>query len=171
MEKELDLETLLNETLEEFDDQELQDQEFLNKFSQNVKIQESQNIKKAVDSIHQKPLEESDNVDDLLENLNSLLDNGELDSMLTNVMDQIVSKDLLYDPLKDLSSKYPEYLKTAKDTLSKEEYSRFEKQEIIINQILHLYDTQDDSTKVLKLMQEVRNKMLKVDARNWKSSF
>lgn len=148
-----DLETLLNETLEEFPEKDLENKEFLSKFSQNIQIQES--VKETIDSIRSDKDQPVENVDDLLDNLNSLMDNVELDSLLSSVMDQIVSKELLFDPLKDLASKYPEFLLKSKNTLPEEEYKRFEEQFRIVNEIISIYDAGDDSVKVLKLMQDV----------------
>ena len=166
-----DLETLLNETLQEFPENDL-DQEFLEKFSQNIQFEESlkkDSIKSTINSLRSKDsLENQDeNVDDLLDNLNSLMDNGEFDSLLSGVMDQIMSKELLYDPLKDLSSKYPEFLLKSKDSLSKEEFNRFERQFNIVNEIISVYDNGDDPEKVLKLMQDVNSNFNILDARNW----
>lgn len=162
-----DLETLLNETLEEFPEKDVESQEFLKQFSQNIEIQES--VKETIDSIRSEKAQE-ENVDDLLDNLNSLMDNGELDSLLSNVMDQIVSKDLLYEPMKDLASKYPEFLSKSKNTISNEEYKRFEEQFRIVNEIISTYDAGNDSVKVLTLMQDVIIVFLKVDARDWESA-
>jgi peroxin-19 len=149
-----DLETLLNSTLEEFPEKDVENQEFLKQFSQNIQIQES--VKGTIDSIRsEKDQPQEENIDSLLDNLSSLMDNGELDSLLTNVMDQIVSKDLLYEPMKDLASKYPEFLLKSKNTVQQEEYSRFEEQFRIVNEIISVYDNENDAVKVLKLMQDV----------------
>ena len=150
-----DLETLLNETLDEFPGQDKQDlnEDFIKQFSQN--IQESlktETIKETLSNIRS---EKEENVDDILDNLNSLMDNVELDSLLANVMDQIVSKELLYEPLKDLASKYPDYLSKAKDTIPLEDYNRFEKQYKIVSEIIAIYDVEDDPVKVMQLMQDV----------------
>jgi predicted nuclease with TOPRIM domain len=148
-----DLETLLNETLEEFPEKDLESQEFLKQFSQNIQIQES--VKETIDSMRSEKDQPEENIDDLLDNLNSLMDNGELDSLLSNVMDQIVSKDLLYEPMKDLASKYPDFLLKSENNIDQVEYKRFQEQFRIVKEIISVYDTENDSVKVLKLMQDV----------------
>ncbi|ORX66853.1 hypothetical protein DL89DRAFT_214066, partial [Linderina pennispora] len=67
-------------------------------------------------------------------------DDTQLDSLVDDVIGQLMSKDMLYQPLKDLDVEYPKYLEKNKDTLSKEDCERYEKQHGYVKQILEMFD-------------------------------
>lgn len=48
--------------------------------------------------------------------------------MVTNLMQNLLSKSVLYPALKDLTEQYPPWLKDNKDTLSEEDYKRYSHQ-------------------------------------------
>ncbi|KIJ48634.1 hypothetical protein M422DRAFT_247488 [Sphaerobolus stellatus SS14] len=72
--------------------------------------------------VHEKNTAGDDTLEKLLSTLGDLnLDDAEgeegLDSMLESMMSQLMSKEILYDPLKELDTKYPEYLEEHGPTL------------------------------------------------------
>jgi len=111
--------------------------------------------------------------DDVLETLLSSLgdmnlEDGEggegLESMLESMMSQLMSKEILYDPLKELHSKYPEYLEKQGPSLSADELQRYTQQSQRVSQIVTIFESSsysdDDltqSTEVLKLMNEMQS--------------
>ncbi len=48
-----------------------------------------------------------------LSGLDGAMDNPELTKMLEGMMDELMSRDILYEPLKELRDKYPAYLNGA----------------------------------------------------------
>lgn len=52
----------------------------------------------------------------------------DFDSMIDGMMKQMLSKELMYEPMKNVCEKFPAWLATAKKTLPEEEYIRYGKQ-------------------------------------------
>ncbi|KAK4705617.1 peroxin-19, partial [Phenoliferia sp. Uapishka_3] len=63
-----------------------------------------------------------------------------IQGMLDEMMEQLMSRDLLYVPLKELSEKYPAYLEENAATLDKSELARFKKQQIVVDQIVAKFE-------------------------------
>jgi len=79
--------------------------------------------------------------------------------MVENMMKQLISKDVLYDPMKEMFAKYPVWLVANKGKLPADEYQNYVKQYGYIEQILSIYDTQGDagSAEVIRLMREMQD--------------
>ncbi|KAJ1887829.1 Peroxisome chaperone and import receptor [Kickxella alabastrina] len=95
-----------------------------------------------------------------MEGMEGLGDDPQLDSLVDDVIGQLMSKDVLSQPLKDLDTAYPAYLKKNKDSLSAEEYGRYEKQHAYVRQILALFDATEGDTvnpRIAELMQEMQD--------------
>lgn len=73
-------------------------------------------------------------------------------------MKQLISKDVLYEPMKEMYEKYPGWLAANKGKLPAEEYQNYVKQYGYIEQIMYIYDSKGDagSGEVVKLMREAR---------------
>ncbi|KAN0064237.1 Peroxisome chaperone and import receptor [Thecaphora frezii] len=68
-------------------------------------------------------------------------DNPELAKMLEGMMDELMSKEILYEPLKELKDKYPAYLQgpeSAKDSV--EDRTRYEAQAKYVAEIVALFE-------------------------------
>ena len=79
--------------------------------------------------------------------------------VLESMMKSILSKDLLYPPLKDLCDKYPEWLADKRTQLSEEEYKQYNNQFQVAQQIVQLFEQQEnqqDFNKILELMQTMQ---------------
>lgn len=72
-------------------------------------------------------------------------------------MKQLISKDVLYEPMKEMYEKYPKWLSAHKSTLAPADYQNYVKQFGYIEQIMYIYDNQGDEGfgEVLRLMREV----------------
>jgi len=84
--------------------------------------------------------------------------------MLEGMMAQLMSKDILFDPLKELSSKYPDFLKDNVSKLSEEDRGRYEKQANKVKEIVALFEKSDysdenpeDQMQILQLMNEMQS--------------
>ncbi|KAG0697528.1 Pex19 protein [Suillus ampliporus] len=87
----------------------------------------------------------------------------ELQGVLEAMMGQLMGKDVLYEPLKELSDKFPDYLKTHATTMSPEDKKRYDAQIICMKQLLEIFEsegyTDDDDktrTKIVDLMGELQ---------------
>ncbi|KAJ1725112.1 Peroxisome chaperone and import receptor [Coemansia erecta] len=100
-------------------------------------------------------------MDDLLRQMDDMGDDAQLDSLVDDVIGQLMSKEVLNQPLKDLDDAYPDYLQKNKDKLSKADYERYEKQHSYIKQILALFDEKSGDSvndpRVATLMQEMQD--------------
>ncbi|KAI9248976.1 Pex19 protein [Helicostylum pulchrum] len=90
---------------------------------------------------------EDDFMAELMKQMESLADNGEFEGVLEGMMSQLMSKELLYEPMKDLSQKYPTWLNEHKDTASKADLDKYTQQQIICQQIVDKYEASDFDEK------------------------
>ncbi|PWZ01992.1 Pex19-domain-containing protein [Testicularia cyperi] len=69
------------------------------------------------------------------------LDNPELAKMLEGMMDELMSRDILYEPLKELRDKYPAYLSGPDSaSISAVDRTRYQQQSTYIAQIVEIFD-------------------------------
>ncbi|KAI0328775.1 Pex19-domain-containing protein [Cubamyces sp. BRFM 1775] len=87
----------------------------------------------------------------------------EFQGLLENMMSALMSKDILYEPLKELNDKYPTYLKDNASKISAEDHKRYTSQSKVVAQIVAIFESpnfdQDDTkmgVKVAELMQEMQ---------------
>lgn len=75
-----------------------------------------------------------------------------LAKMLESMMGELMSKEILYDPLKELRDKYPAYLANPPTTLSNEDRNRYQAQFRIVTQVISIFDDKkfDTGTEVEK---------------------
>ncbi|KDQ23468.1 hypothetical protein PLEOSDRAFT_1072774 [Pleurotus ostreatus PC15] len=81
----------------------------------------------------------------------------ELAGFIENMMTQLMSKEILYDPLQELSQKLPEYIKTNSATLPKADVERYELQLASVRRIVSVFDdpgyNEGDSQTQLKIVE------------------
>ncbi|GJJ13061.1 hypothetical protein Clacol_007310 [Clathrus columnatus] len=111
---------------------------------------------------------EDDPLEGLLSSLGDLNLDGEegegLESMLESMMSQLMSKEVLYEPLKELDTKYPTYLVEHGPSLSKEELVRYTEQKAKVSAIVANFEDpsySDDNparvAQILQLMTEMQS--------------
>ncbi|KAI0635373.1 Pex19 protein [Trametes polyzona] len=95
--------------------------------------------------------------------MNAMDSEEELQGFLENMMSQLMSKEVLYEPLKELHDKFPSYLQEHAPTLSVEDKKRYESQSKVVAQIVTIFEdptySEDDpqkGLKVVELMQEMQ---------------
>ncbi|KAJ2736078.1 Peroxisome chaperone and import receptor [Coemansia sp. BCRC 34962] len=111
-------------------------------------------------------------MDELMRQMDQMGDDSQLDSLVDDVISQLMSKDVLQQPLKELDQEYPKYLEKNKDTLSAEDRERYEKQHSYVKQILTMFaESTDDAAndpRIVELMQKMQdcgqppNELLKI---------
>lgn len=109
-----------------------------------------------------------DDMSELLKHLN--MGDGDMDSeeavqkALERMMAQLMSKDILYEPLKELYEKFPEYLKDNVSKLSIEDKTRYDKQYAVVTKIVAEFEDpaysdedQKKGEKIVGLMNEMQD--------------
>lgn len=86
--------------------------------------------------------------------------------LITNMMQNLLSKEVLYPALKDLTVRYPEWLEEHKGDLKEDEISRYEKQLDLMRNVCQEFEAESsedlDSVKnerfqrILSLMQQMQ---------------
>ncbi|KAF9044164.1 Pex19 protein family-domain-containing protein [Panaeolus papilionaceus] len=67
-------------------------------------------------------------------------DDPEFGGFLEGLMGQLLTKEVLYEPLKELSTSFPGYLEKNAATLSQEDKTRYEQQRVCVAKILAVFD-------------------------------
>jgi len=111
---------------------------------------------------------DGESIESLLQGLSDLSGDGErseeeIQGILEAMMGQLMSKDVLYEPLKELHEKFPDYLAKHDSALSPEDRKRFEAQISCIERLLtefeaKTYHDEDEKTreKIVQLMSELQ---------------
>ena len=85
------------------------------------------------------------------------LPSGMSSSLVDSIMQQLLSKEVLYQPMKDIGERYPSWLEENKDKVSSQELHMYQKQYEYIQKICSLYESDPGNfDKLMKLLQEVR---------------
>ncbi|KAJ9631965.1 Peroxisome chaperone and import receptor [Taxawa tesnikishii (nom. ined.)] len=93
------------------------------------------------------------------------LEGGEEDfnKMLLGMMEQLTNKDILYEPMKELHEKYPDWLSRNKDTLKKEDLTRYQEQQKLVSEIVGRFersgysdDNVQDRDYIIERMQKMQ---------------
>ena len=84
---------------------------------------------------------------ELMKQMETLADNGEFEGVLEGMMSQLMSKELLYEPMKDLSEKYPAWLEEHKDSTDKAQLEKYKQQHELCLQIVAKYEASDFDEK------------------------
>ncbi|EDO15598.1 hypothetical protein Kpol_483p17 [Vanderwaltozyma polyspora DSM 70294] len=84
-----------------------------------------------------------DLISQLLSGMSDVAPDGNLDDTILGLLNQMSSKEVLYEPLKETHSEYTKWFEdntTADETYSEEDHTRFKKQYGIIGQIIQIYE-------------------------------
>uniref|UniRef100_A0A0D9VJ52 Uncharacterized protein n=1 Tax=Leersia perrieri TaxID=77586 RepID=A0A0D9VJ52_9ORYZ len=81
----------------------------------------------------------------------------DMDSIVETMMQQLLSKEILYEPMKDIVEKYPKWLEENKSKISKEEYERYNKQLGLMMKLNEVYEKDPENmTKIFEIMQNMQ---------------
>ena len=77
--------------------------------------------------------------------------------VVDGVMKQLLAKELMYEPMKEVCTRFPKYLAENKATLSNEEYNKYGKQYQYFQRIVKVYETEPTNfDRLMELMQEIQ---------------
>ncbi len=78
-------------------------------------------------------------------------------TVVDNVMKQLLDRDVMYEPMKEVCTRFPKYLAEHKKTLSPEEYTRYGTQYQYFQRIVHVYETEPNNfDRLMELMQDIQ---------------
>jgi peroxin-19 len=76
---------------------------------------------------------------------------------MDNMMQQLLSREMMYDPLKQICNKYPEWLATHREALPEPDYLRYGAQYQSMQRVLAVYETEPDNfPRIMELMQDMQ---------------
>ncbi|KAI3634635.1 hypothetical protein MIR68_007016 [Amoeboaphelidium protococcarum] len=82
---------------------------------------------------------------------------GAFNDIVSSMMDTLMSKEVLYDPLKELANKYPSYLQENKDKIPANDFQRYEKQmKCCVNIVQEYEKTKYNQERIAQLMNEMQ---------------
>lgn len=85
-----------------------------------------------------------------------------LSKMFLGMMEQLTNKDMLYEPMKELNAKYPEWLVSHKGKLPDEDYKRYEGQRGVVREIVAKFEEKgysDEDSRCREFIWERMQKM------------
>jgi peroxin-19 len=92
-------------------------------------------------------------MEDMISQFEALGEREDYNEVIDGVMRQLLSKDLMYDPTRQICDKFPEWLALHKRNLSDQEYQNYCKQYQTFQKILAIYDTEPDNfPRLMELM-------------------
>lgn len=84
-------------------------------------------------------------------------DPAAMEKMMQNMLGSVMSKEILYEPLKEIADKYPGWLESNRDSVPADELHKYEQQLECFLKILKLFDDgQDQSPELMELFQEMQ---------------
>lgn len=142
----------------------------------NVMKQTMERLKKSGKNVDEqlKNDQSGSNPEDMLTQLLAGLGSGssgdgefDMSKLLTDMLEQLSSKEVLYEPIKDLNTKFPDYLKEKEGKIPAEEHANYTKQYEVTKEILAVFDApgydndnqahRDNVNNLLESLQELGN--------------
>ncbi len=87
-----------------------------------------------------------------------------LSKMFLGMMEQLTNKDMLYEPMKELDSKYPEWLAKKKGKLPDEDYKRYERQRRVVREMVAKFEEKGYSDEDSRCREFIWERMQKMQA-------
>ncbi|KAK4750007.1 hypothetical protein SAY87_027456 [Trapa incisa] len=96
-------------------------------------------------------------MEDWVKQFEDLAGSQDMESMVETMMQQLLSKEILYEPMKEIGEKYPKWLEDHKSSLSEEEFKRYSHQHKLIKDLNEVYEKEPDNfNKIVDLMQKMQ---------------
>ncbi|PIM97784.1 40 kDa farnesylated protein associated with peroxisome [Handroanthus impetiginosus] len=81
----------------------------------------------------------------------------DMESVVETMMQQLLSKEILHEPMKEIGERYPLWLEANKAKLQEEEYARYSHQYELIRDLNQVYETEPENfNKIVELMQKMQ---------------
>lgn len=96
-------------------------------------------------------------MEDMMSSFEELGEKEDYAEAIDNVMRQLLSRDLMYDPIRQICNKYPEWLADHRPNLREVEYLNYGKQYQIFQKLLAVYDIEPDNfPRLMELMFDIQ---------------
>ncbi|XP_047330706.1 peroxisome biogenesis protein 19-2-like [Impatiens glandulifera] len=96
-------------------------------------------------------------MEDWVKQFEELAGSQDMESIVETMMQQLLSKEILNEPMKEIGERYPKWLEDNKSKLSKDEFDRYSNQYELIKDLNIVYETEPDNfTKIVELMQKMQ---------------
>jgi len=96
-------------------------------------------------------------MEDWVKQFEELAGSQDMESVVETMMQQLLSKEILHEPMKEIGERYPKWLEDHKASLSKEDYERYSHQYQLIKDLNEVYENDSsDFNKVVELMQKMQ---------------
>lgn len=93
----------------------------------------------------------------LLKEFDKIGENGDADELVDGMMRQLLSKELMYEPMKQVTERFPKWLEESKPKLSEDDYIRYGHQYEYFQRIIAVYENEPDNfPRLLELMQDIQ---------------
>ncbi|XP_038996221.1 peroxisome biogenesis protein 19-2-like [Hibiscus syriacus] len=97
-------------------------------------------------------------MDDLVKQLEKFSVSQDMESIVETMMKQLLSKEILREPMKEIGERYPQWLEEHKASLSKEDYERYSNQCELIMELNGVYENDPTNfTRIFDLMQNMQD--------------
>ncbi|KAI3468946.1 hypothetical protein Pfo_025609 [Paulownia fortunei] len=96
-------------------------------------------------------------MEDWVKQFEELAGSQDMESIVETMMQQLLSKEILHEPMKEIGERYPIWLEENKAKLTDEEYARYSHQYELIKDLNQVYETEPDNfNKIVELMQKMQ---------------
>ncbi|XP_057420821.1 peroxisome biogenesis protein 19-2-like [Lotus japonicus] len=96
-------------------------------------------------------------MEDWVKQFEDLAGSQDMESIVETMMQQLLSKEILHEPMKEIEEKYPKWLEEHKTSLSNEDYDRYMHQYKLIQNLNEVYEKDSGNfKKIVELMQKMQ---------------
>ncbi|KAF3448332.1 hypothetical protein FNV43_RR09045 [Rhamnella rubrinervis] len=96
-------------------------------------------------------------MEDWVKQFEELAGSQDMESMVETMMQQLLSKEILHEPMKEIGERYPKWLEENQASLSKADYDRYSEQYNLIKDLNEVYEKDPTNfNKIVELMQKMQ---------------
>ncbi|XP_068650188.1 peroxisome biogenesis protein 19-1-like [Aristolochia californica] len=98
-----------------------------------------------------------DGMEDFVKQFQDHAGSQDMDSIVETMMQQLLSKEILHEPMKEIGERYPKWLEEHKTELKQEEYERYCRQYELIKKLNEVYENDPSNfPQIFDLMQRMQ---------------
>ncbi|KAI5077088.1 hypothetical protein GOP47_0006912 [Adiantum capillus-veneris] len=96
-------------------------------------------------------------VESIVKQFEELGSSEDMQAIMDTMMQQLLSKEVLHEPMKEFCEKYPNWLEVNKSSLSDEDFRRYSRQYEYIKELCCVYEsTPNDFSRIVDIMQNMQ---------------
>ncbi|KAI5060832.1 hypothetical protein GOP47_0023337 [Adiantum capillus-veneris] len=96
-------------------------------------------------------------VESIVKQFEELGSSEDMQGIMDTMMQQLLSKEVLHEPMKEFCEKYPNWLEVNKSSLSDEDFRRYSRQYEYIKELCGVYESiPDDFSRIVDIMQNMQ---------------